>query len=68
MNNKKFLIITSLCLIFFSIQIQQSYGHGWGIDTASVEIDDREISISVEIPQDFDELDDKYISITAIDK
>jgi predicted secreted protein with PEFG-CTERM motif len=68
MTNKKFLIVFSICIIFLFIQIQNSYGHGWGIDTTSIEVDDREISISVEIPQDFEELDDKYITITAIDE
>ncbi len=68
MKNKKLLIITSLCLIFFLMPIQNSYGHGWGIDTTSIDVDGREISISVEIPQDFDETQNKVISITAIDE
>jgi len=68
MKNKKLLIISTLCLIFFPIQIQNIYGHGWGIDTTSIDLDGRDISVSVSIPQDFDESVDKVITITAIDK
>ena len=68
MKNIKFLIFVSLCLIFFPLHIQNIYGHGWGVDTASIDVDGREISVSVSIPQDFDETTDKVITITAIDE
>ena len=68
MKNIKFLIIISLCLIFFPLHIQNIYGHGWGVDTASIDIDGRDISVSISIPQDFDETTDKVITITAIDE
>ncbi len=67
MKNKKLIILASLCLIIFPTQIQTSFGHGWGIDSTSIEIDNREINISVEIPQDFDQATEKIITITAID-
>ena len=63
------IIFTSICLTFlFFIPVQNSYGHGWGLDTASIDIDGREISVSIELPQYFDESADKVITITAIDK
>ena len=42
------------------------YGHGLGIDTiSSVDIQGKEISITVELPLSFDNLDEKQITITA---
>ena len=44
------------------------YGHGLGIETiSSVDIQGKEISISVELPFSFDNLDEKQITITAIE-
>ncbi len=44
------------------------YGHGLGIQTiSSVDIQGKEISISVELPFSFDNLDEKQITITAIE-
>ncbi len=68
MKNKKLLIVASLFLVFFLISIPNSYGHGLGLDTTTIDVDGRDISISVEIPQYFDESEDKVIAITAIDK
>jgi predicted secreted protein with PEFG-CTERM motif len=68
MKNKKLLFIALLFLILFPAQIDYGFGHGWGIDTTSIKIDNRDITISVEIPQDFDERLDKVITISAIDK
>ena len=63
------MFFTSITLIvFFIIPFQSSYGHGWGLDTTTIDVDGRDISISVEIPQYFDESEDKVITITAIDK
>lgn len=62
-NNLIFLIF----IIFLFIPIEKSYSHGWGTDSTSINIDGRKISVSIEIPQYFDKLDDKVISITALD-
>ena len=69
MKKNNLIIFTSISLIvFFIIPVQYSYGHGWGLDTTTINVDGRDISISVEIPQYFDESEDKVITITAIDK
>ena len=66
---KNNLIISSIILSFLLlVPIQYSYGHGWGIDSASIDVGDRDISVSLEIPQYFDELDEKFITVTAIDE
>lgn len=51
-------------VLFFPIS--SVYGHGLGIDTiSSVDIGGKEISISVELPLSFDNLDEKQITIIA---
>lgn len=67
MINKKLLIVS---VIFFLLlmPIEKSYGHGLGIDTANIDINGRQISVSVEIPSSFNEPQEKIITITAIDK
>jgi len=40
------LIITS----FFSLPISSVYGHGLGLDTTSIDVEGKKISVSVEIP------------------
>ena len=56
-------IFLGLAILF---PLSEVYGHGLGIDTiSSVDIDGKEISISVEIPLSFDNLDEKQITITA---
>jgi len=67
MKNKKFLIV-SIIFLFLFIPIENSYGHGLGIDTANIDIDGRKILVSVELPTFFDESQEKIITITAIDK
>jgi hypothetical protein len=67
MTNKK-LSIVSIILLLLLIPIENSYGHGLGIDTANIDINGRQISVSVEIPSVFDESQEKIITITAIDK
>jgi len=53
------------CLLFPASSV---YGHGLGIDTiSSIDIQGKEISISVEMPMDF-ENDQEQITITAIEK
>lgn len=69
MKKNNLIFFTSISLIvFFIIPVQYSYGHGWGLDTTTIDVDGRDISISVEIPQYFDESEDKIITITAVDK
>jgi len=69
MKNKKLLIVSIICLFsFLIIPLENSYGHGWGIDTTLIDIDGRKISVSVELPLYSDESNDKVITITAIDK
>lgn len=67
MINKKLLIV-SVIFLFLLIPIEKSYGHGLGIDTANIDINGRQISVSVEIPSSFNESQEKIITITAIDK
>ncbi len=46
--------------------VSSAYGHGLGIDTIpSVDIQGKEVSISVELPMSFDNLEEKQITITA---
>ncbi len=48
--------------------VSSVYGHGLGIETiSSVDIQGKEISISVELPLSFDNLDEKQITLTAIE-
>ena len=68
MKKNNFIITSIFLSIFLLIPIQNSYGHGWGVDSASIDVDGREISVSLEIPQYFDELEEKYITVTAIDE
>ena len=68
MKKNNFIITSIFLSIFLFIPIQDSYGHGWGIDSTSIDVDGREISVSLEIPQYFDELEEKYITVTAIDE
>ena len=50
----------------FLFPISSVYGHGLGIDTiSSVDIQGKEISISVELPPSFDNFEEKQITITA---
>ena len=50
----------------FLFPVSSVYGHGLGIDTiSSVDIQGKEISISVELPLSFDNFDEKQITITA---
>ena len=50
----------------FLFPVSSVYGHGLGIDTiSSVDIQGKEISISVELPPSFDNYEEKQITITA---
>ena len=55
-----------LLVVVFLFPVSTVYGHGLGIDTiSSVDIQGKEISISVELPPSFDNFDEKQITITA---
>ncbi|MGD8300566.1 MAG: peptidase, partial [Nitrosopumilaceae archaeon] len=55
-----------LLAMFLIFPVHNVYGHGLGIDTiSSVDIQGKEISISVELPLSFDNLEEKQITITA---
>ena len=55
-------------MVISLIPVHSVYGHGLGIDTIpSVDIQGKEISISVELPLSFDNLEEKQITITAIE-
>ena len=52
--------------VAFLLPFSSVYGHGLGIDTiSSVDVQGKEISISVEVPLSFDNLEEKQITITA---
>ena len=52
--------------VFLIFPISSVYGHGLGIDTiSSADIQGKEISITVELPLSFDNLEEKQITITA---
>lgn len=68
MKKNNFIFLTIICLTIFLNPIGNCYGHGWGLDTTSIDVDGRNISVSLEIPQYFDELDKKFITVTAIDE
>ena len=68
MKNKKLIIISSISLIILLMPFENSYGHGWGVDTTLIDIDGRKISVSVELPLYTDQLNNNVITVTAIDK
>jgi len=59
-------LVTLILAVVLFFPASNVYGHGLGIDTiSSVDIQGKEISISVELPLSFDNLDEKQITITA---
>jgi predicted secreted protein with PEFG-CTERM motif len=59
-------LVTLLLAVVLFFPANSVYGHGLGIDTiSSVDIQGKEITISVELPLSFDNLDEKQITITA---
>ena len=45
-----------------------AYGHGFGVDTIqSVDLQERDVTISVELPEDFEQAGSKQITVTATD-
>ena len=66
MPAKKFgiFVIAALCLF----PVTNVYGHGLGIDTiSSVDVQGKSISISVEIPMNFEKDGEQQITVTAIE-
>jgi len=52
----------------FLFPVISVYGHGLGLETiSSVDVQGKEISITVELPLSFDNFDEKQITITAIE-
>jgi predicted secreted protein with PEFG-CTERM motif len=68
MKNTKLIILSISLIIFLIIPLENSYGHGWGVDTTLIDIDGRKISVSVELPLYNDKSNDNVISINAIDE
>lgn len=68
MKNKKLIILSISLISLLLIPLENSYCHGWGIDTTLIDINGRNISVSVELPLYSAESNDNIISITAIDK
>ncbi|MGQ0791728.1 MAG: PEFG-CTERM sorting domain-containing protein [Nitrosopumilaceae archaeon] len=68
MNNEKLIIASIISLILLLLPVENSYGHGWGIDTTLIDVNGRKISVSVELPLYTDESNDNIITVTAIDK
>jgi len=67
MTRKK-IIFSILLLCIGGYLIGDAFGHGWGTETISdVKIDDRKISVTVELPPYFDQIDEKQIRISATD-
>jgi predicted secreted protein with PEFG-CTERM motif len=61
--SKIWILLLGAVLLF---PVSSVYGHGLGIDTiSSVDIQGKEISITVELPLSFDNFDEKQITITA---
>ena len=69
MKNQKLIIVSSISLIILLlIPLENSYGHGWGVDTALIDIGGRKLSVSVALPLYSNESNDNIITVTAIDK
>lgn len=69
MNFNSFLKpVIVLLLPFVLIPIQYSYGHGIGFDTTSIDHDGREIKITIELPMNFEESQQRTIKINAYDE
>ena len=59
------ILLLGAVLVF---PVNSVYGHGLGIDTiSSVDIQGKEISITIELPQSLDNFEEKQITITATD-
>jgi len=69
MIGKKIISISTIFLLISLIfPIQNIYGHGWGLDTTNIDFNGRIISVSFELPQYFDEAEEKIIQINAFDE
>ena len=62
-----FLVLFIVIATFFSLQFENVYGHGLGLDTIkSIDVNGKKISVSVEMPMYYTE-SNRQITITAID-
>ena len=51
------------------VSVNNAYGHGLGLDTIpSFDVYDKKVSIVVELPMSFDDLEEKQITITTKDE
>ena len=67
-KNKSIAIPIFLIIFSLLFPINNSFGHGWGLDKTNIDYDGRKISVSIELPMYFDESEDKIINIVAYDK
>ncbi len=67
-KNKSITIPIFLIIFSLLFPINNSFGHGWGLDKANIDYEGRKISVSIELPMYFDESEDKIINIVAYDK
>ncbi len=66
MNNQ---ILLFLLFALAASSIPPALGHGLGLDTIpSIVIGDQEISVNVEIPSYYDKIDERQVTISAVDK
>ena len=67
MTRTKSFTSTIFLLLIVLFPINSVYGHGWGLDTTNIDFNGREITVSVELPQYFEE-SKKIIKINAFDE
>jgi len=62
--------LVKIVLIFLGIAffINNAYGHGLGLDAATIDFDGKKILVNVELPLYFEKTENKKITINAYDK
>ena len=68
MNKTKSITLTTFLILVVLVPINNVYGHGWGLDITNIDFNGRKITVSVELPQYFEESEDKIIKIIAFDE
>ena len=68
MNKTKSITLTTFLILVVLVPINTVYGHGWGLDITNIDFNGRKITVSVELPQYFEESEDKIIKIIAFDE
>lgn len=64
----QFITLLAVSIVLFPL-VPQVFGHGFGLDTISdVTIADKKLSITIEMPTDFDPEKDAQLTITATDQ